>query len=97
MKKFALIIGLIFCSIALGDDIQPPQQPVSPASANQPTTIATQTNPNVTMAPGTKDIETADKLFKDATYDNFAPQPEQPFIDPDNLNNPNTPESGYDY
>ncbi len=90
-KKTALIIGLTFCSMALGNDPQPPQPPIPPAT-NQPAAAA-QTNPNITITPSTKDIETADKLFKDATYDNFAPQPERPFIDSDNLNNPSTAES----
>jgi len=90
-KKIALIIGLIFCSMALGNDPQQPQPPIPPAT-NQPAAAA-QTNPNITIAPSNKDVETADKLFKDATYDNFAPEPERPFIDSENLNNPNTVES----
>lgn len=91
MKKTALIIGLIFCSMALGDDPHQPQSPTTPVT-NQPAPAA-QTNPNITIAPSTKDVETADKLFKDATYDNFAPEPEHPFIDSENLNNPSTAES----
>lgn len=92
MKKTALIIGLIFCLTALGDDPQQQQPPPpTPPATNQP--AAVQTSPNITIAPSTKDVETADKLFKDATYENFAPEPEQPFIDTENLNNPSTAES----
>ena len=101
MKISALIIGLLFCSIALGEDTpQQPQSPTSPTTTNQPaitTPAVAQTNPSITVVPGSQDIESAEKLFKDATYENFAAQPEHPFIDAANLNNPNTTESQNEY
>jgi len=87
-KRFSLILILIFSYAIFADDPVSPQSPTQPATNQPATTQMVQTSPNITITPSNKDLETADKLFKDTTYDNFQPQPEQPFIDSANLNNP---------
>jgi len=86
-KKNILIMSLLFSSWSWAEDsvIPPSAAPSTNAPATTPTAV--QVSPNITLAPSGKDTENADKLFKDATYENFTPQTEQPFIDSNYLNN----------
>jgi len=87
-KNIILFLGLIFCGFVMADDSS--QAPATP-SANAPaapSSAATQISPNITIVPSAKDEVSTKQLFQDATYDNFAAQPEKPFVDPANLNRP---------